>query len=399
MRQQALPLPSGPSSPARLLPSGDLEVTSLACAGIAGVPLAEALSRSFAMLRVLSARENVARLGRDQGYRLEDAVHVDVHGLAAGDEAYAAAWLRRRLPPAASVACEAGEGPLSLTARLQARAPEHARAYHVDEDGRVSVESVELHVVEHCNLRCAQCCNVSPYLGARTLSVEEIRVTCERLREVVRPDVLKIMGGEPLLHPDVGGILRAVRASEVAPRIRLFTNGLLLRTLDDAAFAALDELTVSSYASAPVKEELLAATEERALRFDVVLNVKTVDSFSTVLAGVPRSAAETQATYDACWLRHRCLVVRRGVFYKCTRAAYHADYHGQVALEGRDADAEATQRALGIPLDAPDFAPRLAAYLGSAEVLASCTHCFGSSGPLAPHVQLRKRDVAAGRLS
>jgi hypothetical protein len=91
--------------------------------------------------------------------------------------------------------------------------------------------------------------------------------------------------------------------------------------------------------------------------------------------------------------------VRGGVFYKCTRAAYHADYHGHVALDGRDADAETTQRSLGIPLDAPDFASRLAAYLSETRVLASCTHCLGSSGPLAPHVQLRKRDVAAGRLS
>ena len=160
-----------------------------------------------------------------------------------------------------------------------------------------------------------------------------------------------------------------------------------------------DEITVSSYASAPVKGELLAETEARAQRFDVVLNVKEVDTFSTVLASEARAPSEVQATYDACWLRHRCLVVRSGVFYKCTRAAYHADYHAHVALDGQDRDAEATQRRLGIPLDAPDFAERLAGYLGSRDVLASCTHCLGSSGPLAPHVQLRKRDVAEGRLA
>ena len=394
MRPAPASLPT--DSPAWLLPSGDLGVQSQAPPG---APLAEALTRAFGMLRTLSARQNVARLGRDQCYRLEDATHVDVRGLLAGDEARATAWLSRRLPPAASVACEVGAGPLSLTARLQARAPEHARSYRVGDDGRVAVESVELHVVEHCNLRCAQCCNVSPYLPVRSLSVDQIRTTCERRREVVRPDVLKIMGGEPLLHPDVAGLLRAVRASKVAPRIRRFTNGLLLRDLDDDAFSALDELTVSSYASAPVKASLLAETEERARRFDVVLNVKAVDSFSTVLSAGARSSAETRATYDACWLRHRCLVVRSGVFYKCTRAAYHADYHGHVVLDTRDDAAEATQRTLGIPLDAPDFAARLAAYLSSTQVIAVCTHCLGSSGPLAPHVQLRKRDVAAGRLA
>lgn len=383
----------------RLLATGELEVDAVAAGGLGDAALDVSLSHAFAMLRALSARENVSRLGRDQGYRIEDVSHVGARGLRADEVARALSWLRRRLPPRATVSCEVGEGPLSLHARIAPRTPEHARAYRVESDGRVAVESVELHVVEHCNLRCAQCCNVSPYLPPRSMSIEEVRSTCERLRNVVRPDVLKIMGGEPLLHSDIGGVLRAVRESGLAPRIRLFTNGLLLRTMSDEAFSELDELTVSSYASAPVRDELLAATEIRAARFDVVLNVKPVDTFSTVLTREPRAPADVQATYDACWLRHRCLVVRSGVFYKCTRAAYHADYHARVELDRGDADAEATQRSLGIPLDAPDFAARLAAYLASGDVLASCTHCLGSSGPLAPHVQLRKRDVDAGRLA
>lgn len=380
---------------ARLLPSGALEISAHAPPED---DVDEALARGFAALRRLSAREVVARLGRDQGYRIEDVESLEVEGLQAAQAARAEAWLRRRLPPHAALRCVVGEGPIWLRARIGERAPERARAYRV-ELGRVPVESVELHVVEHCNLRCAQCCNVSPYLPELTLSVEAVRRTCTRLREVVRPDVLKIMGGEPLLHPDIGGVLRAVRESGVAPRVRLFTNGLLLPSLSDDAFAALDELTVSSYASAPVRPEVIAATEARARRLDVVLNVKAVSTFNTVLTAAPQPAEATQAVYDACWLRHRCLVVRGGVFYKCTRSAYHADYHARVAVEARDEAAEETQRALGIPLEAADFPARLAAYLSERAPLASCSHCLGSTGPLVAHVQLRKRDVLSGSLA
>jgi hypothetical protein len=384
--------------PLRLLPGGELEVRSVVPER-GGATIDEGLAEAFSALRSLSARENLAPLGRDQGYRIEDLVELEATGLGPADVPRARAWLARRVPADAALTCLAGQGPLSLRALLAPRAPERARAYAVGPDGRVEVESVELHVVEHCNLRCAQCCNVSPYLPVRTIAVEEIRATCERLRDAVRPQVLKIMGGEPLLHPDVGGVLRAVRASRVAPRVRLFTNGLLLRSLDDASFAELDELTVSSYTSAPVRPEILAETAVRARRFDVVLNVKHVASFSTVLSGVARSPTDARAAYDACWLRHRCLVVRDGVFYKCTRAAYHADYHARVRLDARDHDAEATQRSLGVRLDDPAFAERVAAYLGSEDVLASCTHCHGSSGPVAPHVQLGKRSLALGSLS
>jgi organic radical activating enzyme len=384
---------------ARLLPSGELEVVgSTQNTPLARASLDEVLANVFGELRVLSARENVARLGRDQGYRIEDVTCLSARGLSPADVPRAMAWLRRRLPPSAEISCEPGDGPLSLTARIAARAPEHERTYRVGDDGRVAVESIELHVVEHCNLRCAQCCNVSPYLPSRTLSVADVRATCERLREVVRPEVVKIMGGEPLLHDDIGGLLRAIKESRLAPRTRLFTNGLLLRTLDDAAFAELDELTVSTYASAPVKEAILAETAERARRFDVVLNVKPVESFSTVLTREPQTDVAARAAYDACWLRHRCLVVRNNVFYKCTRAAYHADFHTRVDVVERDYRAEETQRSLGIPLDSADFATKLAEYLRSPDPLASCTHCLGSSGPLARHVQLRRRDAETGRL-
>lgn len=383
---------------ARLSPSGALEVEAVSVAPDTRTALAEA----FAGLRAASAREVVARLGLDQGYRIEDLVAIEARGIPAADVALAHAWLRRRAPPTATVECavrSSAAPAVTLRARIAQRADERSRSYEVM-DGRVDVESIELHVVEHCNLRCAQCCNVSPYLAERAMSVEEVRSTCARIREVMRPTVLKIMGGEPLLHPDLAGVLRAVRASEVAPRVRLFTNGLLLRTLDDTTFAMLDELTVSSYASAPVKTEILEETAERARRFDVVLNVKDVASFTTVLAARPNDAAAAQATYDTCWLRHRCLVVRGGTFYKCTRAAYHTEFHARVELGAeRDAAAEATQRSLGIPLADPDFPTRAAAYLSAKEPIASCRHCLGSAGPLAPHVQLRRRDVEAGRLA
>lgn len=382
-----------------LTPEGTLEVEASSPA----LDTRTALAEAFATLRAASAREVVARLGRDQGYRIEDLVALEAHNVPSSDLPIAREWLRRRLPSGATIVChETAEPaePVTLFATLAPRAEERTRAYSVEE-GRIDVESVELHVVEQCNLRCAQCCNVSPYLadGDRALSSEEVSAACARIREVMRPSVLKIMGGEPLLHPDLPGVLRAVRESGVAPRIRLFTNGLLLRSLDDATFALLDELTVSSYASAPVKPEIVAETEARARRFDVVLNVKEVVSFTTVLTDRPNDDAAMQEAYDSCWLRHRCLVVRDGVFYKCTRAAYHADFHAKVALEGaHDVDAEATQRAIGIPLSDPDFAKRAAAYLSAREPIASCRHCLGSAGPLTPHVQLRRRDVAAGRL-
>jgi hypothetical protein len=156
---------------------------------------------------------------------------------------------------------------------------------------------------------------------------------------------------------------------------------------------------VSKYASAPVKPAHLELIAEKARRFDIVLNIKPVDRFSQVMAGARRDdEAATQATYDACWLRHRCLIVRNGRFYKCTRAAYFKEYQERLALPEREADPAAVAAADGVRLDGPDFGERLLEYLNARTPLGACRYCLGSSGSMVPHVQLGRRDIREGRL-
>src|SRR4051794_22134529 len=102
------------TSPAQatLLASGELEVV----ASVYGGALDEALSEAFAAMRAVSARENVARLGRDMGYRIEDAVSLEARGLGADDLTRASTWLSRRLPTRATVTCAQGDAPIVLRA-------------------------------------------------------------------------------------------------------------------------------------------------------------------------------------------------------------------------------------------------------------------------------------------
>jgi hypothetical protein len=343
-------------------------------------------------LRERSSRPAVRALGRDVGYRIEDIVDVAV---AAPDGERVAAWLARRI--GRDVEAISRPGPLALAARFAGRvgrSPERTH-YARGADGRVRVEAFELHVVEHCNLRCANCCNMSPLVGERTLSVDEVDALARRMASVLVADVVKIMGGEPLLHPDLSGVLRALRASGVGRRVRLFTNGLRLHAMPDAFWEALDELTISSYASAAVKPAVLAMARDRARRHDFVLNVKPVDEFSQVLS--PRYQPDPRDTFARCWLRHRCLVVRDRRFYMCTRAAYAGDFLARVAHEPPAAPLD--RSGDGIAIDAPDFAADLEAYLNRTVPLAACHYCFGGDGATEGHYQLTRDEVAAGVLS
>ena len=364
-----------------------------------------AFERLLAALRHASSRAELSARGVQGAYRVEDLTEVDA-SVPADDAALADRWLRRRLARDTSVRVSA-KRDTSAGARLRGTfarrgtlpTSQRARYERSAPGARIQVEAFELHVVEHCNLRCAHCCNMSPYLADHTLSVTAIEEMCRSMAEHLHVDVFKIMGGEPLLHPDITGALHAIRRSHISGTVRLFTNGLLLHRMGDDFWGALDELTISNYTSAPVKPAVLQAARDKARAFGVVLNVKPVAEFSEVMRGERETDdARVRRTYQGCWLRHRCLVVRRGKFYMCTRAAYAAEFHHALL---HDAHPDDRQRALagdGVPLATPDLGEALLAYLNRVEPLASCRFCHGGAGPVAPHAQLSKADVREGRL-
>jgi organic radical activating enzyme len=372
----------------------------------------DAMQALLVELRERSSRSSVRALGRDEGYRVED---IEVAVLAVPPDldrhpgsARLAAWLKRRLAKHVEVIVR--PGPIALAVGIAGRvgrAPERVR-YARGADGRVRVEAFELHVAEHCNLRCANCCNMSPLVGEKLLSVDEVALFTRRMAQLLVADVVKIMGGEPLLHPDLPAVLRVLRESGIGDRVRLFTNGLLLPAMPEAFWEALDELTISSYTSAPVKPAVLAMVRERAKWHDFVLNVKPVDEFAQVLS--PRYEGDderAQRTYERCWLRHRCLVVRDRKFYMCTRAAYADDFLHRVAHEAPPAPLDRSSDGIAIfpgdaggeLIDAPDLAAALEAYLNREQPLGACRYCFGGDGATEAHYQLTRAEITQGVLS
>ena len=358
------------------------------------------LEDAFAALRVLSSRETLRGAGVDVGFRIEDLLEVEL--VTKHPRPEHEAKLRRLVGRGAELSVREGGTGFSLRGLFAERDGRGRTAYTM-KAGRLQVEAFELHVVEHCNLRCAHCCNMSPYLDGKVLTAAEIEQQLVALARHLHADVFKIMGGEPLLHPDITEVLRAIPRTGIADTVRLFTNGLLLSKMDDAFWTALDQLTVSSYSSAPVRPEHVEMIVEKARRFDVVLNVKRVDSFSEVMSSVRRGPDDpgTQAVYDACWLRDRCLIARDGRFFKCTRAAYLRETQARLAMTGApfdEATALADWEAGSVPLDAPDLGARLLAYMNDSVPVPACRVCQGSSGPLVAHHQLRRRQVEAGEL-
>lgn len=256
--------------------------------------------------------------------------------------------------------------------------------------GRILTWSLETHLTDHCNLRCAQCCTLSPHLPARAAPLEELRADLARAAAVLRPNVFKLTGGEPLLHPDILRSIAIVRASGISDQVSVTTNGFLLPRMPDAFFDGIDRLTVSRYASAPLPERALAGIAARCEAHGVVLTVKRIDRFARMTPEAPfLSAQEARAVHASCWLKLRCHMLYGGRFYACTRPPHLEPY-----LRGLGLATDLASRD-GVPLDAPDLLARLLAYLEAEEPLASCRYCLGASGEFEAHRQIERVGLAA----
>jgi hypothetical protein len=253
---------------------------------------------------------------------------------------------------------------------------------------RIEIWRVEYPVVEHCNLSCAHCDHASPLLPAQCADVDQYRRDLTSLARVLEAEEFSLIGGEPLLHPDLLSLLRIARQSRIAQGITLVTNGTLLHTAPAEMWTLIDKVRISVYPRAAVRfsqEEL----SQLCARHGVKLVWRDVDSFrQTLLNTKIEEAAVVQRIYERCFIAHvwRCYTIYKGRFYKCAPAPFMS---ARLHLKGVTFD----NHDDGVAIEGnADLCGALEAYLSSEQPLKACSYCLGTSGAEYPHQQLNKRE-------
>jgi ABC-2 type transport system ATP-binding protein len=92
----------------------------------------------------------------------------------------------------------------------------------------------EINIVDHCNLNCAGCEHFSPLAKKNFVKPNELGKDFARLSELAkgRIEMLQLMGGEPLLHPEIGRIIEISRKYFQIGEIKIVTNGILLTKMN-----------------------------------------------------------------------------------------------------------------------------------------------------------------------
>ena len=197
--------------------------------------------------------------------------------------------------------------------------------------GRPSLAYLELPLAEHCNLNCAGCLHYAPMSQPRLADIGSLRRDFARLSELfcnIRQ--IRIMGGEPLLHPHADEAVRIVRSAFPKARISVVTNGLrLLGGLDDGTarlLAAMHESDAAvdwtSYPPVAGRADEIASVCEKAC---VRLNVEPKPEFLARI--LPKGGAGMRRSFRWCRERFFCPLLDDGRIYTCAPARYADCYN------------------------------------------------------------------------
>ncbi|MGE5269129.1 MAG: polysaccharide deacetylase family protein [Thiohalocapsa sp.] len=249
---------------------------------------------------------------------------------------------------------------------------------------KLSRPSVEYNLTEHCNLSCYLCDHASPLLPKKFASLHDLTA----LAQVFHSRQLRIVGGEPLLHPQLPLFLAEARSIGIADDIVLLTNGVLLHRAPDELWDLIDELLISVYPGIELKLDLdkcAEICEQHGARF----RVSRMQEFSkTLLNARIEEPRLVQAIFDACETANEwsCHTVYGGRFYRCSIAPFMGP---RLALRGVDFD---NHEVDGVALhDNPNLYRELEACLHGSTPLAACSYCLGTCGPSLPHRQVNRQ--------
>lgn len=115
-----------------------------------------------------------------------------------------------------------------------------------------TIESIEMHIVEHCNLSCKYCLHFSNIAEPSYYDINKYEKDISALSNALKGGTLKvfkILGGEPLLHPQINTITEITRKYLKNSEISIVTNALKLDSMDESFWKTLAENNIDIYPS------------------------------------------------------------------------------------------------------------------------------------------------------
>lgn len=217
------------------------------------------------------------------------------------------------------VSPEEGE---SILAQLKEAGFPHVRSRKEINVYATFVRNIELNVVNHCDLDCRYCAHFSCVAPEYVVPLETLEHDVCALSKILGDSLgtLKVIGGEPLLHPHLEKIFVFARKYFPISQIWLVTNGVRLLSQAESFWQTCKEQNITIVVTKYPVNLKFDKMEELALAYGIPFRftngrgvVKTMYKFPIDVEG----NCDPKVSFDHCHLGENCPMVMEGKFYPC----------------------------------------------------------------------------------
>lgn len=218
-------------------------------------------------------------------------------------------------------------------------------------DGRPYLSQLEIHIMDSCNLNCRGCTHFSNLFDKNTVyDIDKFAADLRQISSKVFVSTLYLLGGEPLLNPDISDYLYVARECFPYSEIVLITNGLLIPRQPSKVIEAFKntniDIEISLYhPTSKILDKIESHLKGRGVYYKIRAERPAFMSFIG-LSGNSDPMVSSQKCCNAF-----CRYVRDGFLYKCPVDALSYKYNEKFNVK--------LPKSEGIDIYADDFERKL----------------------------------------
>ncbi len=189
---------------------------------------------------------------------------------------------------------------------------------------KATLEQFEIHITNHCNLNCKSCTHWAPLAEKFFISIEDFTKDMERMNfltgggmEVKR---IFLLGGEPLLHPNLYELIKIARNLFKLTDIYLVTNGILILSQKEEFWNMLKEykirLTPTYYPIDVDYDKIEKTCKEKGILYKEFAN-RNGNTYWKHPIDLEGKQNPTD-NFINCWVANWCVTLKKGKLYTCT---------------------------------------------------------------------------------
>ncbi len=186
-------------------------------------------------------------------------------------------------------------------------------------------EKTDLIISNCCTLRCEGCSVCIPYVEKEHFALEDIKKDISKMNDLVEYiAVLEVMGGEPLLYPQLPELLDHIAGLSNIFLIMFDTNGTVVP--DDKLLDSMKRnhvlIHITDYGEVSTKKDIV---RQKCEEKEIYCTIRDVGEWADLGEVKDYGSEENAKKFRSCFAAVECANVYRGRWHICPRDAKYVD--------------------------------------------------------------------------